>query len=69
MTLASMRNQTLAAVLNAFLGIRKMTSAAFTQGVKWTITEEAIEVLGMRGGMTRKVFAIHMAEKSTPAGF
>ena len=69
MALASMGNQTLAAILNAFHGIGKAAAAAFAQGEKRTIAEKAIEIFGMCSGMTREVFAIYMSKKSTSSGF
>lgn len=68
-----MRQQTVAAVLDPFLCILKISPALITQGIQGTVAEKTVKILRVAGLMTGKKFTFFMTEKGIifpfPIGF
>ena len=64
-----MRDRTVCTVFDALLRKPEVTSAAFTKGIKRTITEQAVEVFGIYSLMAGKEFTFPVTEKFIVFGY
>lgn len=58
-----MRYQTVGAVLDALVCILKVSTAALTECIQRTVTEQAVEMFRIRAGMAGEIFTFPVAEK------